>query len=138
MERERVHLLPGLAPIAAAEERTRIGAEVDHAGLIGMAGLDVPEALDGLIGESGQVETLIGNLPALAAIGATMDVRPEPAVVDGGVNERGVARIADDVIDLVAGVMGAVDLPLLAVFAGRAEGALAGPDPESGLHAHAR
>jgi hypothetical protein len=51
MERERGNLLPRLPPVAAAEQRAWVGAGIDHAGLIRVARPDVPEALDGLIGE---------------------------------------------------------------------------------------
>ncbi len=103
MERERGNLLPRLSPVATAKQRARVGSGVDHTGLAGVARLDVPEALDGLIGKIAQLQTLFRQVPGLASIHAHVQMRAEPSAQRGGVGALGVAWVHNNVVDLLAG-----------------------------------
>jgi hypothetical protein len=55
-----------------------IAARPNQARLIGVAGANVPHALQRLAGEIAQLESLVCEMPGLAAVFARMNVRAEP------------------------------------------------------------
>src|ERR1039458_5231826 len=130
VRRERWHLRPRLPPVRAAEQRAWVAARIHHARFIGRARLDAPDARQRRIGQALDLQAFFRELPVLAAIGAGVDVRPEPRTVYCGVEAFRRALVLRHVIDFQTAEERAFHGPGFAVPGTEYKGALAGPGPD--------
>ena len=133
--RKRRDFGPRATPIRAAEEQARVAACVHHAGFIGRARLDAPDALEGSLRQALHFQAFFGEAPRFAAIGAGIYMTAEPRAVHGRVEPLRFARVLRDVKDFLAFEEGAFHVPGGPILRTENEGALAsaGPDGQSGL-----
>jgi hypothetical protein len=136
VQRQRRNLIPGLAPVFALEQNPGIAAGPNDARLIGVAGTNVPHALERLTRQIPQFQSSLGEMPRLPAVLARMDMRAEPRAVDRRIMPPGIARVLHHVVHLPAAKMRTLNLPRLSILAAAGERAFARPEPDCQMIAH--
>ena len=124
------NFIPVLSAVVAAEQRARVNAAPERVGAGDAVRRHIPDALQVQPAVGRKAQPGAGLAPALAVVGADLQVVAPPGSVDGGPEVAG-ARVAHQVVDFPAGKERPFDFPALASAVGAEQkGALARADQQ--------